>query len=143
MAKSIDVCKAVATYLNNQPMGVTFQASYTNLEHVRREEMTGPQAFISPVEISRKASTRGEWSNTYTVVLTLACVMRTTNLQQQEEELVTLSEDIPRVLSGVEMAGCTMREFNDDGPSAIFEQTEYRQMDFFLAQVRLTYSDIS
>lgn len=143
MAKSIDVCKAVATYLNGQAMGVTFQASYTNLEHVRREELTGPQAFISPVEIARKVSTRGEWSNTYTVVLTLACVMRTTNLQQQEEELVTLSENIPRVLSGVEMAGCTMREFNDDGPSAIFEQTEYRQMDFFLAQVRLTYSDIS
>lgn len=143
MAKSIDICRAVASYLNSQPLGVTFHAKYTNLEHTRREENTGPQAYVTPTEVSRSAITRGEWTNTYTVLVTLSCVMRTENFEAQEEELVTLAEELPRQLSGIEMAGCVMREINDNSASALFEQTEYRQLEFFLAQIQLTYSDIS
>ena len=143
MAVSIDICKAIAAYLNSQSLGVSFQASYTNLEHVRREELSGPQAYVTPTEVSRESISRGDWMNTYAVSITLACVMRTSNLAQQEEDLVTLAEDIPRTLSGIEMANCVMREINNNGPTALFEQAEYRQMDFFLAQVQLTYSDIS
>ena len=142
MPKITEICSSVADYLNSKNLGVSFNAAYANLEFTRREEESGPVAYVAPSSVSLQNSTRNSWLANYEITITLTCVMRMHTLQEQES-MIHLAESIPLDLLGVDQSGAKMMSVAGDSPNAIFEQDEFKNMNFFIATIPLTYTDIT
>ena len=142
MAKITEICGSISDYLNGKNLGVSFVAAYANLEFTRREEMEGPVAYIAPSSVSFQSSTRNSWISNYDITVTLTRVMRMHTLQEQES-MIHLAESIPFFLLDVDQSGAKMISIAGDSPNAIFEQDEFKNMNFFIATIPLTYTDIT
>lgn len=140
MTRIVELTQAVTDFLSASALMQNINVIRRNFVALRAENILQPVCVVSPVAYSTQVETRGSWINVSTIGITLAQTLNTMTIEEQDN-LITISEQIPRELLKLEYQEIFMLDINDGTSRVVFSEEEMETGTAFVAWNTVTFKN--